>query len=273
MSNFTDSEIEALRLIYEESKKWGKELRNKIKAGEVDPSKLVKLELPIRTELDPSKFSQTTQMFMAMGSENVGVTMNGAIVAAGIYTGGNSAVQFTVTQNLAAKRFYLLSVVFSLSAITNGGIAVVSRACELSGIGVVSEALGAGFMWCGNASRAAALKAEGNPIPTQLRESIRRPRAFLNPNDTNGMAFVMPGSCENIPFHTIGRVVGISLTIYGYSKLIIAAYRYSQQFIIKYKKNKNISLEFNTQIRFLVIALNKCPYILKTKAIYKFAVS
>ena len=270
MSNFTDSEIETLRLIYEESKKWGEELRNKVKAGEIDPSKLVKLELPIRTELDSSKFSQTTQFFMTMGSENVGVAMNGALVAAGMYTGGNSAVQFTVTQNLAAKRFYLLSVAFSLSAITNGGIAVVSRACELSGIGVFSEAVGAGFMWCGNASRAAALKAEGKPISTQLRNSIRRPRAFYG---TNGMAFAMPGSCENIPFHTIGRVVGISLAIYGYSKLIIAAYRYSQQFIIKYKKNNNIVLELNTQVRFLVISLNKCPSIIKTKTIYKFATS
>lgn len=114
---------------------------------------------------------------------------------------------------------------------------------------------------------------EGKPIPTQLRESIRRPRTFSNPNGTNGMAFVMPGSCENIPFHTIGRVVGISLTIYGYSKLIIAAYRYSQQFTIKYKKKNNISLEFNTQVRFLLISLNKCLYVLKPKAIYKFAVS
>ena len=51
-------------------------------------------------------------MFMAMGSEKTGVTMNGAIGAAGIDTGGNSSVQFTVTQNLAAKRFYRLSVVF-----------------------------------------------------------------------------------------------------------------------------------------------------------------
>jgi len=218
----------------------------------------------LASNLDESK------QLMKVGSENAGVAMNGALVAAGIYTGGNSAVKFTVTQNLAAKRFYLLSVAFSLSAITNGGIAVVSRACELSGIGVFSEALGAGFMWCGNASRAAALKAEGKPIPNQLRNSIRRPRAFYG---TNGMAFAMPGSCENIPFHTIGRVVGISLAIYGYSKLIIAAYRYSQQFIIKYKKNNNIVLELNTQVRFLVISLNKCPSIIKTKTIYKFATS
>lgn len=78
-------------------------------------------------------------------------------------------------------------------------------------------------------------------------------------------------SCDNILFHTIDRVVDISLAIYGYSKLIIAAaYRYSQQFIIKYK---NIVLEFNAQVQFLVISLNKCPSILKTKVIYKFATS
>ena len=83
----------------------------------------------------------------------------------------------------------------------------------------------------------------------------------------------MSGSCDSIPLHTIGRVVGISLTIYGYSKLIVTAYRYGQQFISKYKKNKNINLEVNKKLRFLVISLNKCPYVLKIKAIYKFAVS
>ena len=41
----------------------------------------MKLELPIRTELDLNKLSQTTQIFMAMGSEDVGITMNGALVA------------------------------------------------------------------------------------------------------------------------------------------------------------------------------------------------
>ena len=236
MSNFTDSENEALRLIYEESKKWGEELREKIKAGEVNPNKLLKLELPIRTELDLSNFSRTNKILMAMGSENAGVAMNGAVVAAGMYTGGNSAVQYTKTQNLAAKRFYLLSVAFSLSSITNGGIAVVSRACELSGVGVLSEALGAGFMWCGNASRATALAAEGKTVPPELRESIsiRKPTAFLNRNSMNGMTFIVPG--DNIPFQKIAQVVGISLTIYGYSKLVIAAYRYGQQFITKYKK-------------------------------------
>ena len=216
---------------------------------------------------------EQTQRLMTTGSENAGVAMNGVVVAAGMYTGGNSAVQYTKTQNLAAKRFYLLSVAFSLSAITNGGIAVVSRACELSGVGVLSEALGAGFMWCGNASRAAALAADGKTVPPELRESIsiRKPTAFLNRNSMNGMTFIVPG--DNIPFQKIAQVVGISLTIYGYSKLVIAAYRYGQQFITKYKKKGNLVLEFRTQIRFTVISLNRCPSVLKTKAIYKLAIS
>ena len=273
MSNFTDSEIEALRLVYEESKKWGEELRKKIEAGEVDPNKLLKLELPIRTKLDLSSFSRTNKILIAMGSENAGVAMNGAVVAAGMCTGGNSAVQYTKTQNLAAKRFYLLSVAFSLSAITNGGIAVVSRACQLSELGVLSEALGAGFMWCGNASRATALAAEGKTVPPELRKSIRKPTAFLNHNSMNGMTFIVPGSCDNIPFQKIAQVVGISLTIYGYSKLVIAAYRYGQQFLTKYKKNGNLVLECRTQIRFIIISLNRCPSVLKTKHLYKFAIS
>lgn len=51
----------------------------------------------------------------------------------------------------------------------------------------------------------------------------------------NAMAFVMPGSCENILLQTIGQMVEINLTIYGYSKLVIVAYKYSQKFIIKDK--------------------------------------
>ena len=216
---------------------------------------------------------EQTKQFMRNGSENAGVAMNGAVVAAGIYTGGNSAIQYTNTQNLAAKRFYLLSVAFSLSAITNGGIAVVSRACQLSELGVLSEALGAGFMWCGNASRATALAAEGKTVPPELRKSIRKPTAFLNHNSMNGMTFIVPGSCDNIPFQKIAQVVGISLTIYGYSKLVIAAYRYGQQFLTKYKKNGNLVLECRTQIRFIIISLNRCPSVLKTKHLYKFAIS
>ena len=68
MTNFNDTEIEALRLIHKESIKWGEELVNQIKAGKVDPNKQVELELSIRTELDLSNFSQTTKIFMAMGS-------------------------------------------------------------------------------------------------------------------------------------------------------------------------------------------------------------
>ena len=69
-------------------KNGGKDLGNKIKAGQIDPTKLVKLELPIRTKLDRSNFSATTKIFMAMGLEKAGVAMSGVIVFAGLSTGG-----------------------------------------------------------------------------------------------------------------------------------------------------------------------------------------
>ena len=55
-----------------------------------------------------------------------------------------------------------------MSAITNGRVTILSHACELSRVGVLSEVLGAGFMCCGNASRAAGLKAEEKYIPPEL---------------------------------------------------------------------------------------------------------
>lgn len=224
---------------------------------------------------------ELSKTLLKVGSENAGVAMNGVVVAAGIYTGGNSAVQYRATQNLVAKNFYLLSVVFSLSAVGNCGIAVVSRACELSGVGVLSEALGAGFMWCGNASRAAALQAEGKPVPPELRKSLRKRPAFFKNND---IAFAMPGSYDsivfseilaNIPFEKVGKVIRISITIYAYSKLVITAYKYGQQFITKYieKKHSIAPVSFRIQVKFIVISLCRCSAVRKANAIYKFAIS
>lgn len=117
---------------------------------------------------------------------------------------------------------------------------------------------------------AAALQAEGKPIPPQLRRSVRRPVTFVNPKR---MAFAIPRSYENIPYQPIGRVVEISLTIYGYSRLVIAAYRYGQQFLIKYKKNGRPFIDLKNQVRFTIISLALCPSVRRVNAAYKLAFS
>ena len=43
---------------------------------------------------------------------------------------------------------------------------------------------------------------------------------------------------KKIPFETIGRGVGLVITVYTYSKITIKVYRYYQRLIIRYKKRK-----------------------------------
>ena len=74
-----------------------------------------------------------------------------------------------------------------------------------------------------------------------------------------GLSFVMPGSTngivwseviEIIPFEKIGRVVGIAISVYGYSKLIIASYRYGQQFVYKVQIHKKLAMN-RKKLKFL----------------------
>ena len=109
-----------------------------------------------------------------MGPEKACMVINDGIMIAELYTEGNSAVQYTTTQNLLAKRFYLLNVAFSITAIGNERLAVVSGVCQISGAGVISEALEMDFMWCGNAAQTVAFQAEGKLIPPKFRKSLKK---------------------------------------------------------------------------------------------------
>ena len=72
-----------------------------------------------------------------MDSKNAQFLMNGVVVCTDIYTGDNSAIQYSFIYNLAAKKFYLLSITYSMSAITNCEVSLMSRACERSGVGIL----------------------------------------------------------------------------------------------------------------------------------------
>lgn len=214
---------------------------------------------------------EALKLTASAGSTNSAIVLNGGLVAAGLYTGGNSAVQYAITTNPAAKKCYFLSVVFSMSAVGNGGFAVLSKTCHLSSHGVLSEALGAGLMWCGNACQVAALKAEGKPIPPKLQQSLKRKPRIFGQNG-NGVAFTMPVA-STISFQKLATIIGISITVYSYSKLVIKAYRYGQQFITNYKKEKHSSLSFRTRVEFIVISFHKCSSVRRVNGIYSFAIS
>jgi hypothetical protein len=80
------------------------------------------------------------------------VVSNSVIVGMGVYTGGSSVLQYSITTDKKAKSFYALSVAFSSSAIVSGGMAVASRTCHISGTAAVSEAFGLALMQLGTST-------------------------------------------------------------------------------------------------------------------------
>ena len=193
---------------------------------------------------------KASRTFVTIATENVGLTGNTMIIGAGVYTGGTSLMGYKATTNPAAKTCYGLSALFSGSAITTGGMAVAANSCRISAPAVVSEACAVAFMILGKQSHVAALYLEGKPIPPHLQSYV--PKGFQQPfGVNNGLGFVMPSGTnsivwsrviEQIPFERIGRIVGIGLTVYGYTKLVITSYRYGQQLFTKFKSNRKNAL-------------------------------
>jgi hypothetical protein len=262
MVNFTDEELEIAEIIYRQGLKWGENLKFLAENGKIDLTKPIHLILPLG-EIKLENFSKRTRFLIELGSTRTGVVANSAIAGVGCLTAGSSLMGLKATKNPAAKAFYCLSVVCSSTAITTAGFAVLARTCQISETAALSEACATAFMVLGNQANVRALQLEGKPVPPHLNKYVRkgfRRSAYNN----NGACFVMPGVTnhiiwseviERIPFETIGRYVGIGLSIYGYSRLIIVSYRYSQQFFSKFKAKRQ-SLLLIKQIRFVVIRLS-----------------
>ena len=251
MLNFTDDELEVGRIAYRQGLKWGQDLKNLIDDGVVDPTKPINLILPVGT-IKIENFSKKTRFLIELGSARTGVIGNSLIVSTGFYTGGSSLMGYAGAKNSLSKTFYGLSVVCSSSAIASAGLSLVACSCQISQTGALSEAFGTAFMVLGNQARVQALQLEGKPTPPHLNsyvhKSLRQPLYGAN---ANGLAFIMPRRGN---FIILGKFVGIGLSMYGYSKLIVAIYRYGQQLFKKYKNKKDILL-LRKQIRFVIVRL------------------
>ena len=214
------------------------------------------------------------------GRENLYLVGNSVIVCAGAYTGGRSAVNYGLTNSSTAKAFYAASAVFSAAAVTNGGMAIMANVGSISRAGVLTEALGIAFMRIGELAHVAALQAEGKPIPQHLeyvkkwsRKHVRRPY-----RNNGSLGFIMPGSGDfsflsetisKIPFKQIGQLVGLSLTFYGYYKIVVTGYRYSQKLAYKFKRARRSKLLLK-QASFIA---NSFKYSQSSSKIYKLIIN
>jgi hypothetical protein len=202
---------------------------------------------------------------LTVGNQNIAAMVNGGVVGFGVYSTGASALGFSATTDKKARAFYSLSMLCSMSAITSSGAAIVAKSCNISGVGLASETAAMAFLKLGNRARAVAYQLEGRPLPKGL-EKYYDPglRARINSGD---LGFIMPGHIspeilDNIPFELIGKIIGSSLAIYGYSRLVITCYRYGQKLITKYRSIRKKKLILK-QARFLVSALTSRPSVYK----------
>ena len=214
------------------------------------------------------------RLLVQVGSENFGVVGNSLISGSGVLTCGLSGIGFATTNSPAAKGFYALSIGFSGTAATTGGMAAVARKCEISEVAFLSETFGAAFLLLGNQAHAAALKIEGKPVPARFR---RAAPSFGLHNPRNNAAFIMPFRAsrviEVIPFEQIGKTVGFSISIYCYGRMIITAYRYGQQLIGKYKKKKLVRKKLLKISKLLLGSIYTNKAVWKRKKLYYFAIS
>jgi hypothetical protein len=240
--NYSNEVInEVARIAREQGLIYGHTLKEGLAAGELAPGQLINLVVPIG-EIKTERFSLLTRATLAFGTPTAGVVTNSVIVGMGMYTGGSSALQYGITTDPKAKALYVASTVFSASAVLSGRIAVASRTCHISGTAAVSEAFGYAFMQLGNKAHVTALQLEGKPVPIKLKRFVDpniRPMSF-NPD---GLGFIMPRPISStliasIPFEQIGQFVGFGIAVYGYSRVIIVAYRYGQQFLSKFRSKR-----------------------------------
>lgn len=263
MANYTDEVLnEIARIAHAQGLEAGDFLRKALESGELTPGERVNLLIPIG-KIKLENFSLLTRATLALGTPTAGVVGNSVIVGLGVYTGGNSALQYIITTNKRAKTLYALSAVFSTSAVVSGGVSVAARTCQISGTAALSEAFGFAFMQLGNKAHVTALQLEGKPVPPRLKR-------FINPNlrpltfNTDGLGFIMPRRISStaigyIPFEKIGQLVGLGLAVYGYSKIIIVSYRYGQQLLSKFRRQRKSKL-IKIQAIFLLVKMERIIY-------------
>lgn len=258
---------EIARIAREQGLEYGESIKKALESGALTPGQNVNLIVPIGN-IKPENFSLLTRATLAFGTPTAGVVSNSIIVGMGVYTGGSSAFQYSITTDKTAKALYALSAAFSTSAIVSGGLAVASRTCHISGTAALSEAVGFALMQLGNQAHVTALQLEGKPIPPRLQH-FRNPNLRRSTFNTKGLGFIMPRPIsstviECIPFEKIGQFVGIGIAVYGYSKVIIVGYRYGQQFLNKYKNRRRSKL-IRKQAIFLIVSTQRIMYQTPTK--------
>jgi hypothetical protein len=81
MLNFTDDELEVVRIVYNQGLRWGQDLKNLVEARTLDLTKPINLILDLG-EIKIENFSKKTSLLMKLGSTKTGIVGNSMFVKA-----------------------------------------------------------------------------------------------------------------------------------------------------------------------------------------------
>jgi hypothetical protein len=161
-----------------------------------------------------------------------------------IRTAGQSALGFLYREDQFAKNCYALGFIFAGTAAGFASTSVLSKACSVSRVGLLSETMGeACYQLAQQANKLALARGKKtNPLKNRIFSKNTGPAAFIFPSKNGTGVYKI----------IISNMVFIVMA-YGYIKIIPMGFKKVKRILVKRQKVKQSKL-LNRAAKFVVIS-------------------
>lgn len=186
--NVTDDENTLLSIVLLQSLKIGKNIRQRIKSGELLPCKNEALEVMINffDELD-LEYPLYAQVLAKLDSPECQTMGNFGLAPGGCCLAGLSGMNYAKTNSRLARICYGASMVCSKTATVAGTVSGFGHGCGISTVAMLSDTFGGAFLFLGNRAQDVGLWVDKKP---KFQNPFRR-RSSLGFH--KGVSFISPG--------------------------------------------------------------------------------
>lgn len=191
----------------------------------------------------PNNFKGRARLNYLLGSDDLIQTANTMTGIGGVGSTAYSAACFVTTKNPVARCFYVAG---GSCSVIGAGLSAYSTftsnstSCAYSFVGLFAVGSGATISFIGKRIIDVADIVEGKPKKPNWWG--RRLRHKYQGGGYRGVAFTLPPYIERIPYGKIFTGGMVIVTVYGYSKFIIATYRRGQRLIYNFQLRRRSQL-------------------------------
>ena len=196
------------------------------------------VSLPTNTERILSSVAELSEKGTQLIVKGVPIVTNTGIAVFAIQTAGGSLIGYLTTTDKAAKLFYGLGLVCSSISAGSASASTLARSCNFDTLAMITQANGYAFYTVAERSHLAALAKEGKVDQLTTRKFRR---------NSGDLGFIIPN--PNGKYKIIIDSVVCILTIYGYSKFLIFAYRKTKNFMVKRHNQQNSRLIVSKRLK------------------------